>query len=491
MQAEAIPKYVRRERDGRLAFSTKLYQGIGAIPDTVKNWTFSTFILLYYNQILGVDPTLVSIALAVTIVLDAFMDPLCATLSDNLSTRWGRRHPLMLLGSAPLGLALYGVFVPPSGLGEIGLFVWLTTFVMLTRGLMSLFFVPWAAIAAEMSDDYEERTSVMAFRFAVGWTIGISFPLFTYSVLMPATAKFPVGQLNPAYYPKMALCAAILVTVGGVATTLLTRDQIPYLRQHAGTAIRFSLAQTYRELKQALRNRHFALIFTIVLISSAISGTTTNINIYMTTFFWGLGTEQLRWFALASVGALAAFPFVAAVQRRWDKKHVLLLCSAINMIDGVFLVSLRLLDVLPENGDPRLFAILIGMAIFGVAIAVVQGIMGASLLADILDDHELNTGYRQEGMFNAAISFSGKATSSVGIIMGGFILKAIDLPPGAVPTNVSPDVITRLGLLVGLCVPLLHVVPISLITRYKLTREAHAEVRRALDTRHAARIAAQ
>jgi Na+/melibiose symporter-like transporter len=155
------------------------------------------------------------------------------------------------------------------------------------------------------------------------------------------------------------------------------------------------------------------------------------------------------------------------------------------------LVGLRLLDLLPKNGDPRLFAILIGMAIFGVAVAVVQGIMGASLLADILDDHELNTGFRQEGMFNAAISFSGKATSSVGIIMGGLILKAINLPPGAVPANVAPEVITRLGLLVGLCVPLLHIIPISLITRYKLTREAHAEVRRGLDQRNADRIAAQ
>lgn len=216
------PRYVRRARSGPLSFSTKLYQGIGAIPDTVKNWVLNTFTLLFYNQILGMDAFLVSVALAIAIVFDAVTDPLAATLSDNSKTRWGRRHPMMLIASLPLGVALFFVFVPPSGLSHTGLFVWLLTFTVLTRGLMTLYFVPWAAIAAELSDDYHERTSVMSYRFAVGWTVGVAFPLFVFTVVMPATAEFPVGQLNPAGYPKMALAAGCLLSIGALATTLLT-----------------------------------------------------------------------------------------------------------------------------------------------------------------------------------------------------------------------------------------------------------------------------
>lgn len=368
MSEETIPTYVRRERSGRLSFSTKLFQGIGAIPDTVKNWTFNTFILLYYNQILGIDPKLVSVALAVAIIFDAITDPLVASLSDNLSTRWGRRHPLMLIGALPLGFALYGVFVPMAGLSETGLFVWLMCFVVLTRSLMTLYFVPWAAIAAELSDDYAERTSVMSHRYAVGWTIGVSFPLFIYSFVMPGTPDYPIGQLNPEHYPTMALCAGFLLTAGALATTLLTRREIPYLRQHAIAPGRFSFTRAARELARALTNRQFALVFVIVLLSSAISGTTANIGIYMTTFFWGFTTEDLRWFAVSAIGALVAFPLVAATQRRWDKKYVLLVCSTISLLDGIFLVSLRFLDVLPENGNPLLLTILVGMGIFGVGI---------------------------------------------------------------------------------------------------------------------------
>ena len=481
-----IPTYVRRERVGPLPFSTKLYQAIGSIPDTVKNYAFNTFILLYYNQILGVDPTRVSIALAIAIIFDAVTDPLVASLSDNLQTRWGRRHPLMLIGAAPLGIAFYFVFVPPAGLSETGLFFWLTGFVMLTRGLMAFFFVPWAAIAAELTDDYAERTSVMSFRFAIGWLIGISFPLFVLTVLMPSTPAHPVGQLDPTHYPTMALCGGILLSGAALATTLLTWREIPYLRRHATAPPGFSLLGTAKELWRALQNRQFALVFVIVLLSSAISGTTANIGIYMATFFWGFTTEDLRWFALASVGALIAFPLVAATQRRWDKKHVLLVCSTISLFDGIIVVGLRFLDVLPPNGDPMLLVILVGMGIFGASILVIQGIIGASVIADVLDDHELRTHYRQEAMFNAALSFSGKAISSVGIVLGGLILSMIDLPRGVAPADVAPETVMRLGLVVGICIPLLHLIPLSLITRYKITRRAHAEIRHALDARNAA-----
>src|SRR6185436_19686797 len=179
-------------------------------------------------------------------------------------------------------------------------------------------------------------------------------------------------------------------------------------------------------------------------------------------------------------------PLVAATQRRWDKKYVMLVCSTISLFDGIIVVGLRFLDVLPENGDPMLLVILVGMGIFGESILVIQGIIGASVIADVLDDHELRTHHRQEAMFNAALSFSGKAVSSVGIVLGGLILGLIDLPRGVAPADVPPETIMRLGLVVGICIPLLHLIPLSLITRYKITRQAYAEIRRALDARRAA-----
>ncbi|MCP5067267.1 MAG: hypothetical protein GY946_11935 [bacterium] len=436
MVSDSQPQYTRLEREGRLPFSTKFYQAIGALPDTVKNWAFNTFTLLFYNQVLGLDAFLVSVALAVAIVFDAVTDPLVAAFSDNLKTAWGRRHPLMLISALPLGAALFAVYVPPPGLSEMGLFAWLLCFTILTRGLMTLFVVPWSAIAAELSDDYEERTSIMTYRYFVGGTIGVSFPLIVFTFIMPATEQYPVGQLNPAGYPVMALAAGLIAVFGALATTLLTRREVPYLRQHTGDPKRFSFAHTGRELWRALQYRQFALIFLIVFLSAAISGTTANIGIYMTTFFWGLTTEDLRWFALVAVGGILAFPLVPLVQMRWDKKQILMSCAVINLVEGIVIVNLRFLDVLPENGDPILLVILIVSGAFGAGVGLIQGIIGSSIVADLLDEHELRTGHRQEAMFNAALSFSGKAVSGVGTLLGGLIISVIEFPTHVAPSEV-------------------------------------------------------
>ena len=306
---------------------------------------------------------------------------------------------------------------------------------------------------------------------------------------MPGTEEFPVGQLNPAGYPLMALSAGLLMSAGALATTLLTWREVPYLRRHIeplpmpgpGETLR----RTARELRHALENRSFALIFLIVIIMAAIGGTTANINVYMATFFWGLTTDELRWYPLAAVGAILAFPFVASVGRRWDKKQILFFCGLVSLIDGITLVNLRFLGWLPENGEPVLLAILIGVAALGAALAVIQGIVGASIVADILDDHELHTGVRQEAMFNAALSFSGKAISGLGIALSGLLLEVIGFPRGADPSEVPTDTIFRLGLVVGVAIPLLYLAPLALITRYRITREVHADIRRRLEARRA------
>jgi Na+/melibiose symporter-like transporter len=259
--------------------------------------------------------------------------------------------------------------------------------------------------------------------------------------------------------------------------------EIPFLRKLAEKRTTFSLAQTWRELRDALRNRQFALIFTIVMLTSAISGTTVNISIYMTTFFWGLTTEDLRWFTLSAVGAIIAFPLVALVQKQWDKKYIVLTCAVVSLVEGLTLVNLRFLGVLPENGDPMLVIILASVGVLGAGVSVVSGIVFASIVADLVDDQELRTGYRQEGMFNAALSFSGKAVSGLGTLLGGLIISVIDFPVHVAPVDAPAESIRQLGIVVGVVMPLLHLLPFFLITRYRITRAKHAEIKAALEAR--------
>ncbi len=480
------PQYARaKTRSGLLPLSTKIFQGIGALPDTLKNFAFSTFLLFYYNQVLGVRAVLASVAIMVALVIDALTDPMVGSFSDNLRSRLGRRHPLMYLASVPLGIFLYLVFSPPDGLSEIGLFMWLVVFAIATRVSMAFYLVPWNALFAEFSDDYAERTSIITFRYLIGWTGGAIFTFVTWKYIFPSSAEFAKGQLNPTAYHLFAPILGLLVGSAAFLTTHLTRNEIPYLLQPVGQAMPFSLKRVFGEVALALRNRDFLVLFITLLTASAIGGTTEALNIYVQTYFWSLNGEALRWFALAILGFLAAFAVIPVVQARFDKKRLVIYGLAFLVLNGVAMIGLRFLDVLPPNGSPMLLPLLVTNEIIRIAVFTVVAIMFGSMVADALDAQELNTGRRQEGVFSAALSFSTKATSGLGVLLGGLLLDyIISFPRGATPESVDPATIRMLGIIAGIGLPLLFLFPFSLISRYRITREAHVEIRRQLDERH-------
>jgi Na+/melibiose symporter-like transporter len=463
----------------------KIFQGIGATPDTIKNWAFTYLVLFYFERVMGVPATLCGLALFIALCFDAVTDPIVGSISDNWrSPRLGRRHPFMYAAAVPLAVCFVCLFNPPEGLGHTGLFVWLVAFAVLIRGFMTLFVIPWSALQAELSRDYVERTTIVSYRFLIGWTVGVSTAVLSYTFIFDATPEFTNGLFNPAGYPRFALWAAAAICIGAVLSTHLTRSEIPFLPSPPKERKPFSLQNVIREVKLAFANRPFRLVFFSVLCSYAIMGIQGALELYLNTYFWGLRPEQLRWFGpFMWCGAVAAFVFVQPVSRRLDKKTIVISASAMLILDGMVLIALRLVDLLPANEDPLLLYLLIANAVFRTAIGVVSAIVGASMVADILDQQELETGERQEGVFFSALAFSGKAISGLGILVSGLALDLLAIPRTAALADVDPGVVLRLGVFVGLVLPTFYLFPLWIISRYPLTRRRHAEIREALNAR--------
>ncbi|WP_188109633.1 MFS transporter [Pseudohalioglobus sediminis] len=485
LPADTAQAYQRAaEREGPVPVSVKLYQAIGALPDTFKNWAFNTFLLLLYNQVLGMPASLASLALMIALVFDAITDPLVGSFSDGLRSRWGRRHPLMYLSALPLAVSLLCLFSPPAALGEWGLFGWLLCFAVTTRGAMTLFLVPWSALFAELSDDYAERSSIITFRYVMGAVGTVVFAWVTWTYIFPSSESYPVGQLNPQAYPVFALVLAAVVLLSVLLTTILTMGEIKYLRQPLHKSD-FGLGSTFRDLLAAVKNRDFMVLFGGLLVSSVLSGIVAAFEIYFHTFFWGFTSEDLRWFTLAIIGALIGSAMIPVIQRHFDKKHILLTAMVFSLVDGVAVISLRLLDILPANGEPLLLQLLIVNEVFRLVALTVTIIMFVSMVADTLDAQELDTGLRQEGVFSAAISFSGKAVSGFGVLITGLLLDyVIGFPQSASPDTVATETVFRLGVVGGIIVPLFYIVPFYMATRYNISRQRHAEIRTALAERY-------
>ena len=207
-----------------------------------------------------------------------------------------------------------------------------------------------------------------------------------------------------------------------------------------------------------------------------------------TFYTWQRGIPELRRALSAYTERLYRIkcPIERLTVTTGGMQAILLTCLSLNLLDGILMVNLRLVDVVPANGSPLLLPLLLANATISACLATISGIIGASMIADTLDEQELDTGRRQEGVFSAALSFSGKVTSGIGVFAGGLILQyVIDFSTGARPTRLEPDLVFQLGLVAGVFVPLFHIIPILLIRRYDLTRERYASLRAALESRRA------
>ena len=196
--------------DRQVPFSSKFAFGVGQYAEGLKNTGFSLFILFYYNQVLGLSGTLAGMALFIALLFDAVTDPLAGSLSDNFRSKWGRRHPFMYASAIPLGIAFVGLFSPPESLGQIGLFIWLSVFAILTRAAMTLYHVPHLALGAEMTENFEERTKIVAFRQFFGTFGGASASVIGLGYFF---ADDNGGRLAVENYTPYAITLGILMVI--------------------------------------------------------------------------------------------------------------------------------------------------------------------------------------------------------------------------------------------------------------------------------------
>ena len=214
------------DRSRRLPLRTKLAFSSGALEEAVVGAaSFAT--MLFYNQVLGLSASLCGVVFLVASVVDGISDPIVGAFSDQFRSRWGRRHPLMFLSAFPLAIAFYCLYQPPEGLGETGLFAWFLLFMILVRVAKTFYTVPHAALGAELTEDYHERTSIFGYNAVAGMAGGVGFGVLLLLVVFPSTEGYSNGLLNESRYPLLAASGAVIIVASLMACVFGTRDQIP------------------------------------------------------------------------------------------------------------------------------------------------------------------------------------------------------------------------------------------------------------------------
>ena len=464
---------------------TRGYYAVGQVAEGVKNATFNLFLFFYYHQVLGLSGTATGLALFITTSVDAVADPLAGSISDRLRHRWGRRHPFMYAAAVPLGVSFALLFRPPAGLSEAGLFAWLLAFTLAVRGSMSLFHVPHLALGAELSDDYAERTVVVAYRTAAG-LLGAAFAVgCAWLIFFRATPAFANGQLDPAAYPPLGLLYGAVILVSILISALGTHDRIPHLTQPAAQE-RFSLRGFLADYLGALANPSFRAFFLGVVAFFVMRGVQDVLGVHMSTYFWRLDPKEIATLQLSAFpGLLLGIPLWTEVSRRTDKLPALLVGIACFCVCVLGPPIAALAGVFPAHESAAYLPLLLGAG-FVAAVAATAGLVVAgSMLADVADEHELTTGQRSEGILFAALSFAHKSTAGLGGLLAGVGLDWISFPAQADPADVSPESVRALGMFYAPGVGVMALLTLSLLRGYRIDRARHAEIAATLAERRA------
>ncbi len=462
---------------------TRLVYGFGSVAEGIKNTAFSVFLLFYFSQVLGLPGTLAGGAIFLALCVDAVTDPLIGSISDNFVSRIGRRHPFMYAAAIPMPLCFYWLFNPPAGLGHWGLFAWMAGFAIGVRFSMTLFSIPTAALIAELTNDYDERTTLVSIRSLFGWMGGLGISQLAYLVFFVPSENFADGLLDPSAYGGFAAACAVLIFIAIIVCSVGTHHTIPRLKTQPNPTP-FSWAQFVSDVSQVLHNHSYVNLMIASFFIFVAAGFNDVMGLYVNTYFWEFTTQQLAMLVWALfLAPLLAVSLTPAITRRFDKKRTMITLAAIAIAVGPLPVIGRLVGVMPENGAPMLLPLIVAHATVIITLVVAIGIVYASMIADTVDENELLNGRRQEGVFMAAIAFVIKATSGVGGFIAGIALDVIAFPTQAAPGAVPPETLFGLGLVVGPGSTLLIVVSLFFMARYRLTRERHTEILEELETR--------
>lgn len=468
---------------GRLPIGTRLLYGIGAAAFGIKDSGINSFLLLFYSQVLGLPAGQVGFALMISLIVDAAADPLIGHLSDRTRSRLGRRHPYIYAAVIPAGLFFYALWNPPLDWGQNALMAYLMTMLIGARISIAFSEIPSSAMAPELTADYSGRTALIAYRQIAFWVGGISAMILAYTFIFTAEGGTP-GQLVAHNYAQMglwfslAILATILISALGTQRHMLAVGSAPPPRRIDRSH--------WRGVAATLRNRSLLAILASGLLCSVAIGLSTSLNIYLYTFFWKLSAGQLSLLSsMFLLGAALAFVAAQTILRRIEKRRAAITCGLIYSLTIITPITLGLLGLFPAPGSSQLVAALLVTNLIIATSAICFGIVIASMLSDVVEDSEIQSGERSEGLIFSINMLMQKAVSGTGVFAAGLLLSAVQFPAHAVPGTVADASVAKLALAYVATYATFYLTGMAMLRGYRLTKAKHAANLEALAERRA------
>lgn len=459
------------EKD-KIPFLEKLFYGVGSGSYQLSGDGVKSLANPIYNITLGLSPSLIGLVLMISRIFDAFTDPLIGRWSDNARTRWGRRRPFIFVGSFLTALAFVLVWmVPESWAGQTQpLFIYYLCAMLVFYFCATIQVVPYHTLGLEMTADYDERTSVSAYKMVFS---------FAFSLLLPWVFRFAQsdafsgGTMAGMRYLSYILAGVIIA--GGVLPAIFVKERY------------YKVAQTQAKIpfwvsaRQTLANRQFLVLTGVILVSSYGPGMVGSLAPYI-IYYHMYGGDTKAGAEMAAIGAnvfsVAAILFTPLIVRwsaRWGKVRVLQAMVWLGIFNSVMTLVLF---------SPQAHWLVV-VYFFLQAPTAGFWVVTNSMKADICDDDELRHGGRREGMFGAVGGWIGKVGLSLTYLFAGLILDGTGFKV-ELKGDQSPDTLWSMRLLFAAVPIVTSLLSLYFLRKYSLDRARMAEIRAQLEARRSA-----
>lgn len=455
---------------GKLGIRSVIGYGAGDLANNLAFTLSTTFLLLYYTDVVGLPAAAIGTMFLVVRLWDAFADLFAGRMIDRTMTRWGKFRPFILFGSIPLLVMSVLTFAVPAGWdgGAQLLYAYLTYAVL---GLIySMVNVPYGSLATAMTQVSRERAKLAVAR---GLGAGIGGLLLTFIIapqIQGITANKTLAAADRAAQLQSVFLTTTLAFVGlGFALYFLTflwcKEVVVRIEPRVGIKDTFRTLKSNKPLGILCASSFFYLIGLF-----AVGGATAYYAIYV------LGdAKYIIWMTLVTVIVqFACAPFVPALVTRFGKKNLYQYCGLFTVVGGIALFFV-------PAGLPLLA--LLCVAVKGLGVQLINTLMFA-LEADTVEYGEWKTGQRTEGATYAIFSFTRKITQSIGGALGAFALAIGGYITKLAVDQVQPDgAITAIKASIGLVPAAAAILAMLAFIAYPLTEKRYAEIIEENDTR--------
>lgn len=418
MELSAKQPSISKTED-RLPVTTKIAYGMGQTAERLQSGIFYQFANPIFNDLLGIDARLIGMLLGVFRIWDAVADPIMGYISDNTCSRWGRRRPWIALAALPCSIAFACLWMFPRGMTPAFYVGWLIITALLFQISQGIISMPYAALGMELTVDYHERTSVMAYRAIMEKMGGF----LLYSTFLIITKPVFIDMADGMHHVSIYL---------GVILLLLTLAPAVFSREHpsaVGTTGQRNSKKTgfFTSAAHTFKNRPFLILVgtsTIMIFGMTM---VAHLSYYLTIYHMFDGTRSQRAGLIlalcgygALLGGLLGIPAMNYFTRKIGKRRTMLgslLLAACGDISKWYLFSAYepLLAIIPN--------------FFLAFVLASSRTLLNSMLPDIMDYDELKCRERHTGMFNGMVSWVSKLGAALALLVGGYLLSASGFDP--------------------------------------------------------------